>query len=125
MRPPNLPRAILRAAVPFEDRAAIIGDLDEEFRTRMGGGTASAARWYWRQALASVPGALRLRWRRAAIFGDVAGDLRRASRLCRREPGFAAAAVATIALGSGITTGWSRSWKPSSSVRCRTRTQTA
>jgi predicted permease len=105
MRPPNLPRAILRAAVPFEDRAAIIGDLDEEFRTRMGGGTASAARWYWRQALASVPGALRLRWRRAAIFGDVAGDLRRASRLCRREPGFAAAAVATIALGSGITTG--------------------
>jgi predicted permease len=52
-----------------------------------------------------VPGALRLRWRRAAIVGDVTGDFRRAWRLFRREPGFAAAAVATIALGAGITTG--------------------
>ena len=105
MTPPRLPRIVLRALAPFEDRAAIIGDLDEEFRARAGEGRSRAARWYWRQALASMPAALTLRWRRAAILGDVAGDLRRASRLFRREPGFAAAAVATIALGAGITTG--------------------
>jgi predicted permease len=105
MTPPRLPRTLLGAVVPFEDRAAIIGDLDEEFRTRMQTERSAAVRWYWRQALASVPAALRLRWRRAAIFGDIGGDLRRASRLFRREPGFAAAAVATIALGAGITTG--------------------
>jgi predicted permease len=104
MTPPRLPRSLLRAIVPFEDRDAIIGDLDEEFRTRAGS-TGAASRWYWQQALASVPGAMRLRWRRAAILGDIGGDLRRALRLFRREPGFAAAAAATIALGSGITTG--------------------
>jgi putative ABC transport system permease protein len=105
MTPPRLPRLILHALVPFEDRAAVIGDLDEEFGARAGADASAAARWYWRQALGSIPGALKLRWRRAAILGDVAGDLRRAMRLFRREPGFAAAAVATIALGSGITTG--------------------
>ena len=60
MRPPRLPRGFLRAIVPFEDRGAIIGDLDEEFRNRAHSGHAPAIRWYWGQALASVRGAAAL-----------------------------------------------------------------
>ena len=80
----------------------MLGDLDEGFRVR----TASAARaWYWRQALTSIPSALRLRFQRAAPFADLAGDFRLALRLLRREPGFAAAAILTMTFGAGITTG--------------------
>src|SRR6185436_8117699 len=46
MTPPRFPRAILRAIVPFEDRAAIIGDLDEEFGTRTASSAGTATRWY-------------------------------------------------------------------------------
>lgn len=100
MMPPRLPRWLLRRAAPAEDRAALIGDLDEEFRTR----TAWPAAWYWRQALGSIPSALRLRWQRAAPVNDLPGDFRRALRMMRSHPGFATAAIATMALGAGITT---------------------
>ena len=52
-----------------------------------------------------MPSALRLRVARAAPFSDLTGDLRLAGRLLRRQPGFAAAAIVTMALGAGITTG--------------------
>lgn len=100
MTPPRLPRWLLRRAAPPEDRAALIGDLDEEFRSR----PTLASGWYWRQALASIPSALRLRWQRAAPATDLTGDLRRALRMFRRQPAFAVAAIATMALGAGITT---------------------
>jgi putative ABC transport system permease protein len=83
----------------------MIGDLDEEFRLRAAPPRRGAAAWYWRQAFASMPGALRLRWQRAAPLTDLRGDVRRALRMLARHPGFAAAAIATMALGSGITTG--------------------
>src|SRR5215207_3806723 len=104
MTPPAFPRWLLRRAAPPEDRAALIGDLDEEFCTRSANDGGKASAWYWRQALASVPSALRLRWQRAAPTSDVTGDLRRALRTIRRQPGFAVAAIGTMALGSGITT---------------------
>jgi len=104
MTPPAFPRWLLRRAAPPEDRAALIGDLDEEFCTRSANYGGKASAWYWRQALASVPSALRLRWQRAAPTSDVTGDLRRALRTIRRQPGFAVAAIGTMALGSGITT---------------------
>ena len=109
MTPPRAPRWLLRMAAPATDRAVILGDLDEEYRARRAGLPGAQSRgaraWYWRQALASVPSALRLRFQRAAPFADLTGDLRRALRLLRREPGFAAAAILTMTFGAGITTG--------------------
>jgi len=103
MTPPRLPRALLRLAAPAADRAVILGDLDEEFRARLASGGARA--WYWRQAIASLPAALRLRLHRASPLADLAGDFRLAVRLLARQPGFTAAAVSTMTLGAGITTG--------------------
>jgi predicted permease len=104
MIPPRLPRRLLRAAAPRADRAAIIGDMDEEFRRRAARDRGRASAWYWRQALASTPSALRLRWQRAAPAADLTGDIRRALRLLRRQPAFAVAAIVTMALGAGVTT---------------------
>ena len=41
MTPPRFVRALLGAAAPARDRGVILGDLDEEFRTRA---SSSAAR---------------------------------------------------------------------------------
>jgi putative ABC transport system permease protein len=105
MRPPRIPRTLVRWLAGRDDRAVIVGDLDEEFARRRAAGPAGARWWYWTQALASIPAAVGMRWRRAALLVDLSGDARRAGRLLRREPGFAAAAIVTMALGAGITTG--------------------
>jgi putative ABC transport system permease protein len=105
MTPPPIPRTLVRWLAAREDRLVIIGDLDEEFAERARVSPGRARGWYWAQALASIPAALGSRWRRAAPLVDLGGDLRRALRLPRREPGFAAAAIVTMALGAGITTG--------------------
>ena len=104
MTPPRLPRWLLGAAAPATHRGVMLGDLDEEYRARATSGHRMNA-WYWRQALASVPAALTLRLRQAAPLADVSGDVRLALRLLRRQPGFALAAVVTMTLGAGITTG--------------------
>jgi predicted permease len=105
MTPPRVPKTLVRWFAARGDRAAIIGDLDEEFARRAAAGPLRARWWYWTQALASIPAALGMRWRRAALFVDLGGDVRRALRVLRREPAFAGAAIVTLALGSGITTG--------------------
>jgi len=70
--PPRLARAILSRVLPAADRDAVIGDLDEEYRRTIVGmvGPRRAAWWYWRQALLSVPPAVRLRRRAAARAGS-------------------------------------------------------
>jgi len=103
--PPRVVRALLRAAAPARDRGVMLGDLDEEFRTRAARSVPRARAWYRRQALVSIPSALRLRLDHASPLGDIGGDLRLAARTLRRQPGFAAAAILTMALGGGITTG--------------------
>ncbi|MEO6235365.1 MAG: ABC transporter permease [Vicinamibacterales bacterium] len=104
MRPPRLPRVLVALLAAPEDRRIIIGDLDEEFTRRASISLIRAHGWYWAQVSASLPSVVRSRWRRAALFTDFGGDIRRACRGIWRRPGFAAAAVLTMALGSGITT---------------------
>jgi putative ABC transport system permease protein len=115
MRPPSLARRLLLWLLPPPDRAAILGDLDEEFaHRRRVAGPRAAARWYWRQVLTSVPPALRLRHRarrrgresrrphRERLLPQVIQDARYATRSWRREPLFAATAIATQALGVAV-----------------------
>src|SRR5258706_15505916 len=102
---PRVPRTLVRWLAAREDRAVIIGDLDEGFAQRTAGSPIRAHAWYWTQAFASLPAAIGLRVRRAAPMADLGGDARRALGLLRRQPGFAAAAIITRALRAGLTTG--------------------
>jgi hypothetical protein len=116
-RLPALARWILARVLPPCDRDAVLGDLDEEFNQFVAPGrNAAAARWWYaRQALGSVPHALRLRSRarrhgsRAGSRGSrlplpLAQELRYAARAIARRPGFATAVVLTCALAIGVAT---------------------
>ena len=96
----RLARWLLQQALPYRDRPAMLGDLDEEFAARQRDGQNATA-WYWRQAILSLPHALRRRSPRAAWFSN---DVRFTLRLWRRQPAFAVAAIATQAVGIAITT---------------------
>jgi predicted permease len=117
--PPRLARNILQRVLPPTDREAVIGDLDEEYRRTIVAqvGRRRAAWWYWRQAVCSVPAAIRLRRRAAARaarpvasranggnWSELAGDVRYAWRLFARQPGFVILTVLTHALGIAVTT---------------------
>jgi predicted permease len=106
MKPPALPRRLLSRILPEHLRDVVIDDLDEEFRLHIAPARSAgrARAWYWRQALGSIPGALRRRgWWRVPIR-EFVKDLRHGGRLLRRQPGFAAAALVTMALGLAATT---------------------
>jgi putative ABC transport system permease protein len=104
MKPPPLPRWLIARLAPHGDRDVIVGDLDEEFLRRVAASGRAAGAWYWAQAAASIPSALRLRWRRAALLANLDADVRYAVRSARRHRGFTAAVVLTIALGAGTAT---------------------
>jgi putative ABC transport system permease protein len=114
------PAAARLLAVLFQPAGAAseaaIGDLEEEYADRSDRGTLWAAVWYWAEAASLARGfaAERVRgwrWGRTPsgpvhrtgdstmrVFWE---DLRLAFRGLRRQPGFAAAVVATLALGIG------------------------
>jgi putative ABC transport system permease protein len=114
MTPPALARRLLLRLLPPADRSAILGDLDEEFAHVCGeAGPRAARRWYWRQALTSVPSIIRLRhrarrrspWSQSGgerLLPQVMQDARYAVRSWRREPLFAATAMTTQALGVAV-----------------------
>jgi putative ABC transport system permease protein len=126
-RPPRVAEAMLRASLPPGlARDALLGDLEAEFHERAAqGGFLRARVAYWAAALAL---AFRYTPRRAAgasPFGrvgrhvapggtygprsngswgrDLLHDLRYALRTLTNEPGWAAATLATLALGIGAT----------------------
>jgi predicted permease len=101
---------LLALRLPAEWRDYVLGDLEEEFRTRAGESPQAARRWYWRQTLrclASPPKptsvALPLR-NRDPFMRTLAADLRYAIRVLLRTPSFALAVIGVLALGIGANT---------------------
>lgn len=82
MTPPVIAQALLAAAAPPDDYDSVAGDLHEEYlylvRVQ---GVVAANRWYWFQALASIPPLLsysrarRSLWNALAIGGIVVVSL--------------------------------------------------
>jgi hypothetical protein len=92
--PPRLAERLLRRLVPGREGEAIAGDLCESYMERGGGRL-----WYWTQVLTCAR-VLLSPYRRA--LPDLGRDLHYGVRIVRRNPGYAAAAMACLALGVGV-----------------------
>jgi putative ABC transport system permease protein len=117
----RLGRGCLSLILPPDSREHVLADLDEEFDRHIAPDRSpfAASAWYWRQLAGSVRPALAMRRRRRAglrargtagqshvrvLAQQTAQDIGFALRFFRQRPGFAAAAVATFALGIGVNT---------------------
>jgi hypothetical protein len=59
MRPPTLAQALVAAVAPTNDYEIVAGDLHEEYLHILHArGSTAANRWYWAQALLSIPSLL-------------------------------------------------------------------
>jgi putative ABC transport system permease protein len=100
---PRWIRILLRVAA-LRVREEQLGDIVEEYGQR-----ARGRLWLTRQLLSTVwartPRVVLEEKRRAEMLSNVVRDVRYALRTFARNPGFAIAAVAPIALGIGINTG--------------------
>lgn len=110
-RPPVFPRALLRALVPSRYRDNQLGDLQEEFRAlARSKGLTSARRWYWRQALTSILGNVRLHLQERAasnrkdriMMDSFRHDLKTAIRSLWKSKAYAVIAVLTLSLAVGV-----------------------
>lgn len=72
MRPPALAQAIVEAAAPASECEIVAGDLHEEYlRITYSHGAKAASRWYWAQALLSVPPLLSYSKPNRSTFGRI------------------------------------------------------
>ncbi len=72
MRPPALAQALVAAAAPSGDYEIVAGDLQEEYlRILHSRGAKDATRWYWSQALLSIPSLLSYSRSHTSALGQV------------------------------------------------------
>jgi predicted permease len=100
--PPAMARALARLTSGREDRALLLGDLEERFHAIADrDGRSAARRWYWSQALRGLHARLLPDvdlWSRRSWQG-VAGDVRQSARALRRRPLYAVGVAATLSIG--------------------------
>ncbi|HUF51510.1 MAG TPA: ABC transporter permease [Longimicrobiales bacterium] len=106
-------RLVVRLLLRADEREFILGDLDELYAVWLERhGPRIAARLYWRSSLGSVLFRLTARRRsrlrntpprRIVMVGELLHDARSAVRTLKREPGFVATVVLTLAVGVGST----------------------
>jgi putative ABC transport system permease protein len=99
---PRIPRTFIALTTPRDDRALVLADLDERFAAiALESSPERARRWYWSQAIRSLPS--RLRPDREAIrrhsWTGIFGDVRQSVRLLRRKPLYTLGVTGTLAMG--------------------------
>lgn len=105
---------LLARTTALDDRAVVLGDLEEEFQTRTSMGRSAARRWYWRQTVRSLVPNLRRRFlplsiedlpRKDHLMTSVGHDVRFALRMLRRRPLITGVVVLSLAVGIGLSVG--------------------
>jgi len=97
-RPPRFAAWMLRSSANRDERAAIVGDCEEEFHEQcMNRGTLRAHLWYWSLVLVSLPSFLRhiASWS-VTMFKN---HLTIAQRIIRRHKGFSFINIAGLSVG--------------------------